>query len=105
MKVNLKDLLQKRLGHFANVYTSFFSGGGDQESLNVSFDLEEKVIPQKHLIEHWSGFFWAGRKLTSMECAAMPKDSTVYEYSLFQQCREGFRNMVFENAKLDRSHC
>ena len=90
MKVNLKDLLQKRLGHFANVYTSFFSGGGDQESLNVGLDLEEKVIPQKHLIEQWSDFFWKTGKLTSMECAPMLKDSTGVEYSLFQQCREGF---------------
>ena len=56
--------MKERLGHFAKVYKECLSGGGNQESLNESLNLEESRSPQKDLWNSGQAFF--GRQETDL---------------------------------------
>ena len=64
---NLRDLLQRRLGLFAKVCKECLSCDGGQESLFVSFNVQEKRKSSKRFDRTLVRLFMADRKLTFKE--------------------------------------
>ena len=75
---------------------------GNQESLNISLNLDESRSPQKDLLELWLGFFC--RMETDFQGVGCKTKSSAGVEFLLQQRGGCCWKIVFKDAWLERSH-